>query len=534
MSDNVQSEVWILRLSLNEGKEVKTLNVTLPAGTTVDYVEHQKKNVVSKTLPVKKDEEVKTSDSPLPPPKPAYIAHPSYFMHGNNSIAPMPYYYHQHGGMHHANILMPTPQHPMFLNPSGMPKQALTEDQVAEMQKAGASPSSPPEKPSKELVIKSFEDVAKKPKDKKIKSNIKHAASSSTEELIDSPLPDKDFDRKENQKRSYSDVASSNKSAETKPAASSSSNAQKQPKKASTAEPTSSKKKGSIVDTKPPLQSLISKKPVESNYSPISDDYPAAGGYDFFNFHIPQIFKDSPLAKKFPQSFKYKLITRAVGYQNMQKVQTFWTKTPKSGFKPDYNSDTTFYFTPFYFWRAVFGKDGEKIDKCHIFNRFHANGKERQCRYGPEDCKFYHMCMICGSTSHSAFQRKSEEDTTYVCKEHAKLVAERKQFLEQGILDSNFTEEINYYENLAMEELEQQINQSEEEVILKVDQTPALINNTDIFPPLPAKSPARKKKGSNKKDNKTPETPIQEAKTPEKETERAAADSPKPASSSSQ
>lgn len=506
----------------NEGKEIKTLNVTLPAGTSIDYVEHEKKNKTMVTPQQHHQEEVKMV-------RPPHQYQEGYYGH---------YPYPLARGYHASNILMPMPQHPMFLSQNvvnTIPKQALTQEQVDLIQKNSVASSSDeqaghvkqtattPLRTEEELQnVKPFEEVAKPQKPKPAPHPLKPAASSSTDDITDSPLPDKDFERKKQQKRSYSDVVADTKNITQKPSSDAqpakqahkkpappASSSKKTPVKAS-----SSNQTGVIVDNKPSLKKVVKKQPLPKGYSPLSPDYPARGAYNFFKFEIPERFKNSQLAKKFPQSFKYKLLAKAVGYHNMQWVQEFWLNTPKTGFKPDY-PETAFYFTPFYYWRSVIiDENGEYINKCHVFNRFHANGEGNQCKYGPEDCKFYHMCMMCGSTEHSAFERTSDDDNTYICPEHAKLVAERFEFFAQGVRDKNFIDEIKRLEAEGEEnsESDAESQQSQEEFILKPDST--LINNQDIFPPLPGKSPShgKKKKNNNSKQKKQPDTPTADSK----------------------
>lgn len=543
MSDNINN-IWVLRLIDNDGNEIKSLNVPLPNGITINYVDITQKMVnekvtiatgPKKTPPIvaKAQEVLAREASPPPTMMPIVHRHPPIGYH----YAPPPAY---PGYPHHLNYgqtyLSPVPQHamhhPMFLSQSP-PSQSSQPHPLANVSST-----------LKEEEIKqpNVETAVSKPKQKKVQekknTNACHeiALQPFKDDLIEdepqSPLPDKDFERKPPKGKVSTTFAKVVASFTPDPK-----EIPKEPKIKPPPAPKKPQKDGKLSEkyekgyepaarkqlrfSKPTIESITIKGDdltFPDGYGPHHEHYPNLGNFNFFAFDIPERYKDSELAETYPQTFKYRLIANAVGLDNMKKVQAFWQNKSDdhTGFHIDFDPVKQFYFSVFYHMRAVYLEDGSYINKCHIFNRFRSGKNDQTCYYG-ESCDYYHMCMICGSPNHSAFQRKAKDDRSYVCEEHAKLVDERRHFAREEITDQTFIDEIIHFDN----ESENPTASSSSDDMPKTVYADQSLSASPVitapsatvfastsspsdssFPPLSA-SPARKKKN---KKNKKPAT----------------------------
>lgn len=564
MSDIINN-TWVLRLIDDEGKEIKSLNVPLPNGITINYVDIMQKktekvtivSVPKKPAPnVAKTQDVLVREASPPPPAVMPMNHRPPPIGYHHYAPPPPYPGYPHHLNYGQTYLSPVPhhpiQHPIFLG------QSPPSPQQQHHPLSNVSTSLKDEEKQAQPEVSSSSSTSTKSKNKKTKPSEKVVSQSLKNDLIEepqSPLPDKDFDRKPPKSKvssTYAKVAASftpdpkevGKEPKQKPPA-----APKKPQKESKLsekyekgyEPTARKQ---LRFTKPSLDSIITKGVISlpDGYEPNHESYPNIGNFNFFKFEIPDRYKSSELAELYPQTFKYRLIANAVGVENMKKVQHFWQSKSDDeyeGWHIDYDPVKQFYFTVFYHMRAVYLEDGSYINKCHIFNRFRNDKPSQQCFHG-EGCLFYHMCMICGSTGHSAFQRKGKEDRTYVCEEHAKLVAERTTFQENEVDDQTFIDEIIFcddqYEKSSFSSSSDDVSTtpktvyadqslSVSPVVTAPSTTVFASSSTPIptpvtadpeFPPLTSNSPARKKK-KNKKNKTTATTPTSSPK-PEIET----------------
>lgn len=494
MADNT-NVMWVFGLIDTNGKTVKTLSMAFPSGVEIEYVTITKKtnddvSAPEKPIPIRRKSKeaklIREESPPIPGMMPRFVgysSHPGYYPPYGQYMSPIPH----------------PIQHPMFLHQQQQP-HPLSQSSVAIEEK----------------------QLLQQEEEKKEESPIQ-------EDVPFSPLPDKDFERKQpTTTTSYAKVAGSfTPNPKTVP---------QEPKQKPPSAPTKPKRvpdKKGLVDhyepparkalpfTKPTVESLMQKTlDIPEGYEPISDEYPRMGNYNFFLFQIPSRYRNSRLAQRFPQTYKYRILVAAVGLDNMHKVQGFWDKEPKSKtFKIDYPT-SAFYFAPFYHLRAVYPKNTEDefyhINKCHIFNRFFCDKPEKQCKFA-DKCFYLHMCMICGSTDHSAFKRVSIDDKTYVCEEHAKMVQERKDFLEEGLTDQEFIDDMDYYDNIDMNGQPDEPNEEPKTVYadqsvsaLPVVSAPASSNSPTkepslvsdaVFPPLSINSPSHKKKKNNKKSS---------------------------------
>jgi len=551
MSDNINN-IWVLRLINDEGNEIKSLNVVLPKGVTIDCVDVSQKKIEKVTIVsgskkpapnVAKTQDVLVREASPPPPAvmpmahhrpppigyhyghpPPYPGYPHHLNYSQTYLAPVP-----HHSVQHPIFLGQSPPSPQQQHPLSNVSTSLKEEEI----KPEASSSNTKPKKGK---------VQHKKKAKPSEDVI--ASQSLKSDLIEepqSPLPDKDFDRKppkSNVSGTYAKIAASftpdpkevGKEPKQKPPS-----APKKPQQESKLsekyekgyEPSARKQ---LRFTKPSLDSIMVKGQISlpDGYDPNHESYPNLGNFNFFAFEIPDRYKESELAELYPQTFKYRLIANAVGVENMKKVQHFWqSKSDEEydGWHIDFDPVKQFYFTAFYHMRAVYLEDGSYINKCHIFNRFRNDKPSQQCYHG-EGCRFYHMCMICGSNKHSAFQRKGKDDRTYVCEEHAKLVAERATFQENEVDDQSFIDEIIFFDKPSSSSsssssddisttpkvvyADQAVSASpvitapSTTVFASSSTTPTPVADSE-FPPLASGSPARKKK--NKKNKSTTTTP---------------------------
>lgn len=517
----VSSGVWILKVHDDQdGNLIKTINLKLPKDIKIGYVEIEEKvdsksstsSVDNKSdeIVVGKEKTTKNNVSSVVGSEthqrqPYYVPgmqfhgpiHPMFFQY------PRPLYppYSVHTPPHQLNspMVQPSPNSPPHFFKFSDEYKALTEDQIISSEevkeKNNETSSTSISSISKEILSSMVS--AEKTQNIEI-TPFKDDIEEETKDVqkIEKKQSKKKKKNNNNNKKTYANVAAA--AADVPP-----------PKPSKPIKPKPVVKTDVVASSSTPSKKL---KPnltevfnaVEQKFDLAQEKYSSVLAHpDFtllvkrnlFGFSIPKRFNSSVLAQRFPQSYKYKLLSRKVGIYEMNQIQNQWARKPKgNSFKADYPGDTCFYFTVFYHFKgidvtSVDPSEEKPINICHVFNRFYVNDHQCACKF-QEDCTFYHICMICGSTKHSAFERVSAEDRSYVCPEHAKLVEERAEFKGEGILDNDFTRDIEYFEDIHPDESdsdESQTDSMKEDILFNNDK----VKNVNLlddhsFPPLPA------------------------------------------------
>lgn len=164
---------------------------------------------------------------------------------------------------------------------------------------------------------------------------------------------------------------------------------------------------------------------IDDDYSPFSkDSYPPESG-NLFGFNIPQYVVDSgSWIMKYPSVIKIEIIRICTSVKVIKWIlkDIFENAEKRKKNKIDYTEEIK-WFAPLY--RFIKHTDGTR--KCTIFNRWNSN-RGNNCN--GKTCQFHHMCAVCGSKKHGAFNR--DRSGNFMCIEVANLVAQYEALAEDG------------------------------------------------------------------------------------------------------